>query len=383
MPESNDRQLEAYVQGKLSPPEARELAQAALENDELFDALTAHGVVERRLEDPSFRAALEKESGARVIGFPRRARAIAIGSIAAAVALAAVVYWRSASVPNSAAVLPPSLDLASKGPVLLAADLQARASTGAPAFRGADAESRVPQSTGTILSVEGREATINLGSLDGLAKNAEVEVSRGAATSQAIARLSITIVFRDRARGTVIGPAVRSGDQVRTTPATYFAAVLEEMNAFASGGNTQKARELGKAALASDAASSGPARQVWERMAALDYQAGDVGAAEKDYQSAIASFESNPAASGAERSATLNGLAVLLLLGREVEQAQALLNQAQGNAPGSAVTVNNLAVLAELRGDRARAEALYQDALREADPAARAAIEQNLVRVRK
>ncbi len=379
--------LRPYLGASLSPPAQRQLAQAALDNEDLFDALVAQGAVETSLQNPAFREALARpaaarapETPAKVLRFPHKARAIAIGSVAAALAVVGIYSWKSLSsgrnpTPGTAANVQapvPSLDFETGRPTLLAADLHpGSGENGAvPVFRGADTDSRAPQPTGTILSVEDRQVTISLGSLDGLTKGAVIEVLRGANSTQPIARLQVTTVFRDRARGSVTdGQSVEKHDRVRAQRSVYLSAVLDEINRLAESGDPAKAREMARNALTwadSVATPAGAERKILERLGALDYQAGDEASAEKDYRSAVASFPDPPAQSPAEQAATLNSLGVLYLLRSDYEQAEVQLNAARAkiaDGPLFARTLNNLGVLAELRGDVAKANVLYRDAL--------------------
>jgi len=384
MADSRDRQLERFVRGDLSPAETRELAHAALQDPELFDALAAHGLVEDVLQSPEAHAALESESEPGMRRFPNRTRMIAVGALAAGIALVAIYLWRPSSgpVPRETAALKPSLDLSATGPILIAENLKPNASTTAPAFRSVATESRLPRNQGTVLTVEGQEATVNLGSLDGISKASEMDVFRGA-SDQPVGRLTATAVFLDRSRARVTsGTSLKQGDRIRVDDAVYLRAVLDEMNALEAGGNSDKARSFARDALASvPAAPAG--RAVWEGLAALDYRAGDTTRAVSDYQSAIALFAVAPAASNDEQAATLNSLAAIYLLQGDTAQAELRLNQARAQGVGSSATLNNLGVLAELRGDKSKAGALYQEARRDADPGTRAAVERNLSRIQK
>jgi tetratricopeptide (TPR) repeat protein len=393
LPQGGADPMESYVSGKLSRAAERQLAQAALDDEDLFDALVTHGAVERSLRDPAFRKALSTplETRAKVLGFPHKTRAIAIGSIAAALTLVGIYSWKSLSSgrnqPSQANVgtatrVPapsPSLDFAAGRPILLAADLrpdsvktEAIKNGATPVFRGADTESRPPQPNGTVLSIDDRQATISLGSLDGLTKGTEIQIFRGANSKQPIARILVTTVFRDSARGLITGgQSIRENDRVSAQPAVYLAAVLEETNRLADSGESEKGRSMARSALTwadSAAVSPGAAeRKIFERLGALDFQAGDAVAAEKDYRSAAASFDTPPSESAAEQAATLNSLGVLYLLRSDYAQAEAQLNQARATVTDGKVyarTLNNLAVLAELRGDAPKAAALYRDALR-------------------
>jgi hypothetical protein len=358
------------------------LADAALDSEEIFDQLVAHGAVERSLRDPAFQAELSSpaESHPKVLRFRHKARAIAIGSIAAGLAVVGIYSWKSVSPgskPTTSTVakiqaVAPSLDFAAGRPILLAADLRpALGPNGSTTvFRSAETESRAPQPSGKVLSVEDQQVTISLGSLDGLAKGMEIEIFRGANSTQPIARFQVATVFRDRARGRNDGgQSIHEDDRASAMPAVYLAAVLEEMNRLADRGDSVKARKMGRDALVwadSVAAAPGAGRGILERLGALDYQGGDTAAAENDYRSAAASLDAPPSAPAAEQAATLNNLAALYLLRSDYTQADVQLNLARAkiaDGPVYARTLNNLGVLAELRGDVQKANVLYRDAL--------------------
>jgi len=112
----------------------------------------------------------------------------------------------------------------------------------------------------------------------------------------------------------------------------------------------------------------GERRKALERLAGLECEAGSYEAAEKHYQSAADSLNASPAVSDAGQAAIYNNLAVLHLLRGDSDGAEMPLNRAVSKSSKAdsmyGQSVNNLAVLAELRGDRRKAEALYDEALR-------------------
>ncbi len=136
----------------------------------------------------------------------------------------------------------------------------------------------------------------------------------------------------------------------------------------------------------------GDRRKALERLAKLEYQAGALEAAEQHYQSAVDSLNSEPPASIQEQSAAFNNLAVLHLLRGDYDGAQAPLIEAVSKSLKTESmygrSLNNLGVLAELRGDRRKAEELYADALRafagiqDTNSQERGAVETNLARLR-
>lgn len=387
--------LESYIGGHLSASAQRELAQAALSDDELFDALAAHGAVEKSLDNPAFQAAVAAEAPRqnKVVSFPRRFRLAAMGAVAAAIAAVAVYWWRPV-VPSkptagttSGGVLSASLDPGAGKPALLARDLGPTSSSGAaaPIFRSTEPESRAPQPEGSIVALDNLVATVNLGSLDGLAKGAQLEVFHGS-SKQPGARLEVTTIFRDRARGFIpAGSPIQVNDRVRVAAPIYLSAVLEQVGSLADRGDMQAARKIARDALnwaKSNSVAPGETRAILERLAALDYKNGDLSAAEQDYQSLTDGFASPPPASTSEQDAAFNAWGSLLLLRGDTALAATKFRETH-DADG----LNNAGVLAELRGQTANAQALYEAALRildkspSASPRDRQTIEANLARL--
>src|SRR2546430_13612444 len=118
-----ERKIDLYVRGELSPAEARELAQEALNQPDLFEELSAAALA---------KAAVESNRGpVQAIRPGSKVRIFAIvGSIAAAVAFL-TVYWKAPSPNHNAIVttthtaLKPTLDPSVKGqPILLASQLR-------------------------------------------------------------------------------------------------------------------------------------------------------------------------------------------------------------------------------------------------------------------
>jgi Flp pilus assembly protein TadD len=352
-----DRTIDQFATRELSPAAARELAHQALEDADLFDALVARGAAEASLEAPAVRAALSTPAR-------RKQWAIALGAVAAAWLLA-IFVWRivvsqqshqplqQARTSVSKPAILPSLEAANGRPVLLASELTVRSSD-APVFRGSDAATkRQPQSTGIITALDAGVATVNLGSLDGLAKGTE------------LGSIVITTVFRDHARGKIAkGAAIHVNDRVQVPRSVHLAAVLREVNALAATGDLSQARELARKTLA--AGSSGETRSLLEQLAALDYQAGAIDAAREHYEAAANNFYAPPAASPSEQAVTLNSLGALYLLRGDPDSAVKPLNQAAAQTAIDpdlrAQILNNLGVLSEMNGDLAKARDYYSRA---------------------
>ena len=224
--------------------------------------------------------------------------------------------------------------------------------SGPPVFRGAGPESRPPRPSGSILSIERGIALIDLGSLDGLAQGGELAVYIDATSSRPTGRVTLTAVFRERARGVITGTA-QVGSRIRVAAPAYLNALLDQVSTLNRGGDSE--------------------------------------AAEKVAEQAARLADTVPSAPPPQRAAAWNALAVFQLLHGRPESAEPPLRQVLAIAPGSdpawARGANNLGVLLELRGDRSAAEDYYSrglntlNAIQNASASERQAIEANLSRV--
>jgi len=408
-----DDRIDRYVRNELTTAEARELAQQSLDDPKLFEDLTSSALANAALSSPSVRERLQRtDSDKKVIRFPWKVRILVAGVAAAALVLFAFYSLKSSSLRQNppslaqnqrgetvAPALKPALAFSAKAgqPLLLASDLQPALARpeGTPIFRSPEPGSRSPKSTGSIVSMDDGLAAIDLGSLDGLQKGSELQVFRDEHSTEAIGRLVVTTVFRDRARGRVAGPEIQVQYRVRVPAAAYLGALFQQVEALSGRGNPSAARVAAEKAVAwAETANVPPGlkRIAFTKLAALEYQTGTPAAAEKHYQSAVDSLNAASHASVQEQSEAFNNLAVLHLLRGDYAGAEAPLTQAVASSPKTNITysrsLNNLGVLAELRGDRPKAEAFYSDALqaieRISDSAGqeRRAVEANLERVR-
>jgi hypothetical protein len=344
-PELKSR-IDRYANHELQPAAARALAQAALDDSELFEELTAVALAEAALESPATtdralaQAALDNEdlfdalvaSGAVEAGLPsqgreqyrpRRSRFVLAAGVATAAAAAVLAFFvlRPAAPAPAISNRTPASVARPGPPILLTADLQPASSPSAPIFRGGDeTASRAPKSEGKVVAIEDGVATVNLGSVDGITKG------------QQVAGITITTVFRDRARGTLVpGSALQANDVVRVPTAVHLGALLEQINAQAASGNLTSAREMARTSIG--AGSPGETRPLLERLAALDYQAGAADAARQHYEVAVDNFDQPPAASPAERAATLASYGTLSLMHGDQQLAGDLLRQALAQQP--------------------------------------------------
>jgi hypothetical protein len=353
----SDDRINRFVRDEISPDQARELANA-----------TELPVRKRRWLLP-------------------------VGVAVATIAVVGV-YWMLA--PGS--VLPPVIDAeeAPGHPVLLAAGFaQARGVDKLPPFRSADSSGRGLQANGIVTSIDDGQSMINLGSLDGLSTGSQVQVYRDLQSTDPIARLSVTAVFRERARAKPADDRpVKVNDHVRVSGVEFLHAMLEHVDGYALRDDLTAAREMAERAITwceSAKVSVGERRRAVERLGAIQFRAGMAVEAESQFRWVVENLNAPPAAAAEEQAEAWNSLAVLHLLKGERKDAQRLLDHvhlAAGVAGvGYARCANNLGVLAEMAGDRRKAERFYGDALRafggapETPAQDRRAIRMNLARV--
>ena len=397
MVDSSDNQLDRYLAGELSPAEQRQLAQASLDDPELFDTLTVAAVAKAAiLQDggaesrqpigapaaaiprPDFRPASEP---ARLRSFKPSGLTWAGTLAPAAAVIALVMVYRSSwrTVPPSTASLSPgsttsigaavTADSAAvtTRPVILTARLDELAGRAGTEFRSLSADGRSPRDTGVVVSVDDGQVAVDLGSIDGLEKGSVVQVFRGR-ERQAVDRLSMTTIFRERSRGQAMSGAVQAGDRVELTPAIRMDALLEQVEARISTGDRQSALGYAERAVANSAAPGVPSnsrRKALDRLGTLEHRTGALDDAARHLRLAVDDFDAAPAATVVERARTLNELgAVLVELGQYAE-AERILRLAEPHATGAdgARVSNNLGALAALRGDRAAAGSMYRSAL--------------------
>jgi tetratricopeptide (TPR) repeat protein len=293
--------------------------------------------------------------------------------------------------------LRPTLAFSSSGeqPILLARGLQPARQQGALSFRSLVSETRQPRPAGSIVSIEQDSGTIDLGSLDGVAKGNTLRVFRDDRSTQPLGRLLITTVFRERARGRFLGtPDLRIGYRVRVANVAFLGALWQQVDAWSASGNPGGALTMAEKALEwakTENVSPNARAEAFRRLAALEFLAGRSEAAEKHYQSAVESLKGLANGSANAHAAALNDLAVLQLLRGDHVSSEALLRQLTSTSPITASLrasgTNNLGVLAELRGKRQEAQQLYTRALETALPGQklleqeRRAIEANLARL--
>lgn len=245
-----NEQMDRYARGELTAVEARELAQASLEHEALFDELTDTAVAN---------AAVLNVRAMKTRRVPLKP--VFAAAIAACVVIGIALY--AARAPKSAVVSPP---------VLLA-----NAVSQSEVFRSGEPASREPRETGRIVAIENGEATIDVGSMDGLSKGAVLD------------GLIVTAVFRDHARARITG-AVHTGDPVQVPAAGYLNALLNRADTIAKAQSAiDWARSHGippevAASLATQ--SAGPA--MMNNLGVLAEMGGDPKKAESIYAHALA-----------------------------------------------------------------------------------------------
>jgi Flp pilus assembly protein TadD len=372
MPDMPADSLDRLLAGELSRSEERRLAQAALDDPDLFDALTAAAVAKAGLTSADVASDSAEVPGAlsdrRLTGRSAWMPAALVAGLAAAAALVlAVAFGLKGRAPapsqpaaSSHAIPAPAL----AAPILLSALVETAAAT--PSFRSGEAPSgRLPRQAGTILQVSDGIADIDLGSLDGLTEGMTIPIVRGA---RRLDRLTVTAVFRERARGRIEGHAVaRTGDRVEIDRATHTQALLQQVAARRATGNLSAASRLASLAVSTANDDSVPAdirRRSLAELATLERQRGNLDDAKRLLQEAVHSFDSTPAATSAARADVLNELGVIQIEQRDFAAAERTLQSAQKLAAGPAAmrVTNNLGAIAALRGDRATADRLYRAA---------------------
>jgi tetratricopeptide (TPR) repeat protein len=370
----------------------RALAQAALDDEDLFETLVARGAIESSLKEPAFHAILH-------IGHRRKHWAIALVGVGAAAAVAAglLAFFFLRPTPSLKPIEQPAIEARTVPPkpkptvapgVLLTSDLRPTRSRNNPIFRGGDTTSRAPKSDGAIVALDDGDATVNLGSIDGLAKGTELAVFRDKDRDKQIGRIVITTVFRDSARALIVdGKTIQAGDQARVPNAAHVNAILQLVDALAASGYRKEARDLAQKTIGGG--TPGETRRLLERLAALDYQAGAADAAREHYEVAVNNFDQPPPASPTERAATLASFGALSVSSGDPQRTEEVLQKALAQTTDlglRAQIFNNLGAVAELRGDPTKAAEYYNQALsprtRKITKRQRAIVQANLARVK-
>jgi hypothetical protein len=354
--------IDRLLPGDLLPAEQRQLAQAALDDPDLFERLIAAAAAQSVLRSPG---QVDAPQDSRPMPRDRRHwnrfAAGAVGVVAAA-ALVLAVYPRStsrlASSSPSREVTQPPLPIPM--PILLMARPGA---VSTETFRADEAASRLPKPSGTVVAVHGASVDLDLGSLDGLTNGLQLHVGHGPRGSFG-ARIRITAVFRERSRAQRISGELRAGDRVMPSAPVYVKALLAAADARLAGQDLSGAKRLLESAVghAQSPVSGDLRRRAFEQLGSIHHREHDLDAAARALESAAADFDTAPAARKAERADLLAELGVVRIEQGRYADAGQTLEAAREYATGATAmrVVNNLGALAALRGDRASAEPLYR-----------------------
>jgi tetratricopeptide (TPR) repeat protein len=369
--------LDRYIAGELPREQERDLAQAALDDPDLFDALMAESAA---------RAAIRLESGAdrarAPSSFARTKTGAALLAAAAAVTIA-VLYpvmkggTRGGNQPLESPAAG-AATAAAAAPVLfpevLTAPVQDLAGTASAEFRSAVTVSRAPKTLGAVTAVEGGEAEIALGALDGIVQGAELDVARGGLQGVIVSRLRIDAVFRERSRGRVSGAEVRVDDAVLVPPTLALPAVRQRAVSLLAAGDAPTARAAAEQALpymSHPGVRADDKRTVLTILGALERRAGEIEPAIAHLGAAVDLLAVAPLPSVAERTDALTEFGAALLAARKADEAERALREARQTASlaGAVRVLNDLGAAAAMRGDRSAAAELYQAALHAAGDA--------------
>jgi len=378
MDDSRADDIDRLLAGDLSPGDQRRLAQAALDDGEVFDRVMAAAIAKSALESGVAAVDRPKDAGGETSRRRLWPVLVAAGAIAAALALA-ISYARPASrvaQPSPVARAAPS-PAAIPMPILLTARSEAQTT---PVFRTDEEVSRLPRDAGTVVDVHDGVVDLELGSLDGMTQGLDV------------GGLRIATVFRERSRARVVGASTpNAGDRIVVAPAVHVRALIDQAAARRAANDEATAEKLLALATNAAAAPSVPAdlrRQSFEQLGILAHRAGRLTDASRALATAADTLDAAPAASPSERADTLNELGAVQIEQRDYGAAERTLASAQEHAAGATKmrVTNNLAAVKALEGDLAAAESLYRLALSVAGGAPqmaseRASIERNLTAV--
>ncbi len=403
MTETSHDALDRYLRGELSVDEQRALLRQSLEDEDLFEFLATLGTVTEALQVSPLALSSQRASGmalppaaatATVVPPVRRLQPmIWIGpAFAAAVALmlAVVMQWRATAPAEPAGPLviasgstrpqpvPPApripLD-ADAAPGFLAMRLElpvAVKGNARPVFRASGEGRTLAQTTGTIGEVEGAEARVDLGTIDGLDKGTILIVEADPASALPESHATVISVRRETATLAIAGE-VRTGQRVRVTPTISLLALSDQIRSGAVTGDSalveRAAQEAARLASSSEA-DAAVRRTVHVQLAALARRFKDGAAAERYLREAARLTARAPAATPTERAEILSALGTVVAGRRGLDEADHLLRLAHRVAPRGSVIeadiLNNRGFVKALRdsgSDRTDAETLYKEAL--------------------
>lgn len=139
---------------------------------------------------------------------------------------------------------------------------------------------------GSITSIAGEVVTIDLGSLDGLAKGAEAEVLRD---GKILGRIRLTTIFRESARAELPpGLTPRVSDSVRVPLPLYLQAALDQIAALSASGDQEGARRIARQAAAGDSVDIPiTSYEDWNNLGGIAEYRGDRVRAQSHYEQAL------------------------------------------------------------------------------------------------
>ena len=390
-----DEQLARFARGELTAVEERELAHVALESPAWFEELTATAMAKTAVLSVPVPAEPTRNRWWHRSAFLFAAAAVVvIGFIAVSYIMRVPAGLVRRTSPPARVAPRPTIALSggSAQPVLLAEGLQPPVPVPtSQVFRGEEQPLRSPRQIGLIVEIEDGLGTINLGAADGLSKSSKVEIYRDKALQHRVGTLTLDTVFREKARGEIGGTNIKAQYTVRVSDHDHLQALLQAANDFRTRGDLTQARlavahaeewaRSAKVAIFQKAAATA-------LLASLDFQAGELAAAETHYGAALEMLSADPSGPADEIAELQNNLAALAMLRGDYGSAEKRL---VGGANGlsdpklKAERLNNLGVLAEQRGDPGQAEALYSQArevLANGSESERKVVEFNLNRVK-
>ncbi|HJZ78107.1 MAG TPA: tetratricopeptide repeat protein [Vicinamibacterales bacterium] len=394
MANSLDDRLDRYLAGELTPHEQRELAQAALDDPSLFDTLTAAALAKAASRESD--RVPSTETPARRLWTRARLAVLAAGAMAAAAVTAIAIVGRPSHRTDA---LPPQASAGARSsaasekapaqaqasPVFLTARNEPQPDRSSPAFRAAaESGGRLPKDVGAVVSVNGDDVEVDVGSLDGIAKGSTARVFRGSGAAP-VATLLVTTVFRERSRGqTTSGAVALVGDKVEVGHTDSVHALMQQAAARTAAGDVARARQLAELAIAraeSNDVTPALRRRALYQLGVLEHAAGALDEAALHLRRATDAFDQQPVAASQERADVLNELGAILIERQDYAEAERVLRVAPRSAGVAGLHIaNNLAALAAMRGDRATAEALYRSALDLAGTASELEAERRVIR---
>ena len=165
--------------------------------------------------------------------------------------------------------------------------------------------------------VEDGQATINLGSVDGLAKGSEVEVYRDNTLKHPAGTLRVGTLFREQARADVGPKDLKVKYVVQVTDGDHLQALIQQATASEARGDLTEARRAAASAnkWANNATvTTSQKASAAELLARLDFTAKDLAGAEMHYRAALDFLSADQHVSQNDLAEVQNDLAALAML---------------------------------------------------------------------